>query len=441
LNGMVRDMDETLSLREYYKYCGLAVLLGLSGSMAGAFASNSRFIMAAPASFAKKNFYPEPFQVIIWAALILSPLAGAWLSAHMPFKKRFMALMLAFSLIPGIMNGAIFIAAYHHALPASHFQYTLWHYLPLFGAVAAGMFIPASFTLMFKIVPVHWIGYLLGLLFVLEAGAYFILQVFLSRFHAVLGPDIFIAVPVLFTLLGLAVLLSLKEPEGMETERARSLPVGIFLKSCIDILAEDRIFRRFLFAEWLTVGQVLAAAFLSVFLLQNSGIPAASLSNNYFFIVIGLILGGTALSGITDIYGPRALLLVSQALGVILVLSARLVTPFSPQIAIHALLILSGLTIMTNTVSYTVMCLFSAPTHEKSTYMAIAGVIVFPVLLFLAFLAGYFIKTGFLTLQNLYSVALVTMLVAIGYIYFIVENPVGFKTRDEEKDREYSFES
>jgi hypothetical protein len=436
-------MDETLSLREYYKYCGLAVLLGLSGSMAGAFASNSRFIMATPASFAKKSFYPEPFQVIIWAALILSPLAGAWLSEHLPFKKRFMALMLVLSLIPGIINGAIFIAAYHHMLTASHFQYILWHYLPLLGAVAAGMFVPASFTLIYKIVPVQWVGYLLGLLFVLEAGAYFILQVLLSRFHTVLGSDIFIAVPVLFTLLGLAALLSLKEPEGVEgvkTERAMSLPIGIFLKNCIDILAKDRIFRRFLFAEWLTGGQVIAAAFLSMFLLQNSGIPSATLSNNYFFIIIGLILGGTALSGITDIYGPRALLLVSQALGVILVLSVRMVTPFSPQIAIHALLILSGLTIMTNTLSYTVMCLFSAPTHEKSTYMATAGVIVFPVLLFLAFLAEYSIKAGFLTLQNLYSVALVSMLIAIGYIYFIAENPIGFKTRDEEKEGEDSHE-
>jgi len=417
-------MNNSGNLKEYYKYNVFAFLNGFGGPTWGALT----YYISIPVLFLKylnaSKMQIGLITAIFWAGFAIPQVWAAYASETRTIKKSFMALVVFLASISWLVIG-LFVLLTRGTDPSL----TIWLFLILFAwsCSLTGMFMPANFSLLFKIIPSARLGQLLGIVFAVQFGGLVVAGPVITKIGAVFGEPINYAVLFLLTF-GISIiisliLLSISEPEGERVEGSPS--IGAYLGKCIDIVKADKTLSRFIIGKWLMSGHYVMLAFLLAYRISERGFDPM---NGGWFIslhALGLFIGGFTITRIADIYGPRYMLLTSHLIAVLYVIVAWLL-PTEASWVIFVAFVITGLAQISDNVGYTNMCLFCCPTVDKSTYVAVTNVGVNVFTVPLPIILGLLMDRGVLTYNGTFTIVLIMMVVAIIYILTGMRDPKAF---------------
>jgi MFS family permease len=216
------------------------------------------------------------------------------------------------------------------------------------------------------------------------------------------------------------ILLGIDEPEGEQIPGESSF--GSYLKKCLVILKTDRLFVRFLVAKWLMSGHYVIMAFLLVYLIRFRGFDPLNAGWFSSLYALGLAIAGFTLAKISDLYGPKYMLMTSQLIALVYMTMIWLI-PGNSMVILFIAFVITGLAEMSDNVGYTNMSIFCCPTEDKSTYIAVTNVGVTPFMVILPVVTGRLIDMGILTYQHTFGIAMGMMVAATVYIFLVVKNP------------------
>jgi len=427
-------MSNNSSLKEYYKYDVFAFFNGFGGPTWGALT----YFLAIPVAYLTflnaSKMQIGLITAIFWAGFAIPQVWAAYASETKPIKKSFMAKVVLLSGIAWLVLGL------HILITGSvNENLSIWLFLLLFAwsCSLTGMFMPANFSLLFKIIPTERLGQLLGILFAIQFGGLVVAGPFITKIGGIYGEPVNYAVLFLLTsaisIFISIILLSIKEPEGEPVEGSPSL--GAYLGKCIGVIKTDRTLTKFIIGKWLMSGHYVMLAFLLAYLISEKGFDPMKSGWFTSFHGLGLFIGGFTITRIADKYGPRYMLLTSHIIAVIYTVIAWLV-PSSALWVIFVAFVITGLTQISDNVGYTNMCLLCCPTIDKSTYVAVTniGVNIFTVPL--PIILGLLMDRGILNYTGTFTIVMVMMAAAIIYILTVMKDPKAFvemKTSTQER--------
>jgi MFS family permease len=411
-------------MHEYSKYSLFAVLFGFGGSVNG----SMTYYLGIPAAYlaylGATATQIGSLTAIMWAGFALPQLWAAYSTESWTIKKRFMAAAVFLSSLTWLLIGAgiLFFGAAKSA-------YIIWLFLILYAWAVSwiGMFMPANFSLLFKITPTAHIGHLIGIVFAIQfLGSFvggFAIKSINHSWNEPSNYAVLFLLTVLISAIIACILLWIREPEGESVRPAPSF--GEYLKKCVGVLRTDRLFVRFLVAKWLMSGHYVIMAFLLVYLIREHGFDPRNAGWVSSFNALGLAIAGFTLAKISDMFGPKYMLMTSQVIAVLYVILILLVP--SPGMAILCcIFVITGLAEMSDNVGYTNMSMFCCPTEDKSTYIAVTNVGIIPFMIFLPVFTGKLIDMKLLSYQQTLGIALGMMISAILFILFFLKNPPEF---------------
>lgn len=417
-------MQNDGSMREYSKYSLFAVLFGFGGSVNG----SMTYYLGIPAAYlaylGASASQIGSLTAIMWAGFALPQLWAAYATESWKLKKRFMAAAIFLSSLTWLLTGTgiLFIGALNPAV-------IIWLFLILYAWAVSwiGMFMPANFSLLFKITPIARMGHLIGILFAIQflgsfAGG-FAIKAVNHTWNEPANYTVLFLLTVLISAIVALILLWIREPEGESVRPATSF--GEYLKKCAGVLRSDRLFLRFLVAKWLMSGHYVIMAFLLVYLIREHGFDPRNAGWVSSFNALGLAISGFTLAKISDVFGPKYMLLTSQFIAVLYVVLILLI-PSPGMTILCGIFIITGLAEMSDNVGYTNMSMFCCPTEDKSTYIAVTNVGIIPFMIFLPVIAGKLIDLQIISYRQTIGIALGMMISAILYIFFFLENPPVF---------------
>jgi MFS family permease len=408
-------------MREYLKYSGFAALFGFGGSVNG----SMTYYLGIPAAYLAYLGAGATqiglLTAIMWAGFSIPQLWAAYATEARTVKKRFMASALILSSLTWLLvGGGILVYG------AAKSSLLVWIFLLVYAWAVSwiGMFMPANFSLLFKITPTAHLGHLIGIVFAIQflgsfAGG-FAINAINRAWNAPGNYTVLFLLTVAISIIIAGILLWIREPEGESVRPAPSF--GDYLKKCAVILRTDRLFLRFLVAKWLMSGHYVIMAFLLVYLIRTHGFDPRNAGWIVSFNALGLALAGFTLAKISDAFGPKYMLLTSQLIAVLYV-SLVLFVP-SPSLPLLCLIfVITGLAEMSDNVGYTNMSLFCCPTEDKSTYIAVTNVGIIPFMILLPMLIGRMIDLKFIGYEQTLFIALGMMISAIFFILLFLDNP------------------
>jgi len=418
-------MTGNKSLREYYKYDVFAFLLGFGGTVRGGMTVYMGIPIAYMTFLGASSMQIGLVSAIFWAGFAFPQLYGAYAWESKPVKKRYMAWSLILSSL-----GFLFTGIYIVLTGAANESLSIWLFLILFAwaCVVGGVYIPANFTLLYKIIPTSRLGQLLGIMFSIQFGG-----LFLSGFairavnnsHAEpMNYAVLFILTFVITIAASLVVFALSEPEGEIVKSAPSF--GAYIGKLANVYRTDRLFSKFIIGKWLMSGHYVMIAFLLSYLLRERGFNP---SNAGWFSALngfGLFIGGFTITKIADVYGPKYMLITAQAFAILYTLIAWLVPTTSPVI-IFAAFIITGLAQISDNVGYTNMSLLCCPTEDKSTYVAAVNIGIILPLIFLPIIMGKLMDLGVFSYNGMFATAVVMMIVAIIYLSTVVRNPEAYQ--------------
>lgn len=417
-------MADNQSLREYYKYCVFAFIFGFGGTVWG----GMTYFLGQPPAYL--NFLKaSPAQIgaisaIFWAGFAFPQVWAAYKSESLTIKKNFIAGSI-------VLSGIGFLAAGIHILitGAENAALSIWIFLLCYAWACAicGLYIPANFALLFKIIPSERLGQLLGRMFAIQFGGIFVSLLAVTAIANAFGEPtryaVLFIITFVMTLIAALVIASLKEPEGEAVQSAPSL--FAYIGKLFKIYKTDALFSKFIVGKWLMSGHYIMQAFLLTFLLQERGFNPDNSGWFASFNGLGLVIGGFTITKIADIYGPKYMLITSQIMAVIYTLIAWLIPSINPVFVIGAFII-TGLAQISDNVGYSNMSLFCCPTEDKSTYVAAVNIgIILPMVL-LPIIIGKLMGAGVFGFNGVFAISVIMMVAAILYILTVVENPKSF---------------
>ncbi|HDY89467.1 MAG TPA: MFS transporter [bacterium] len=417
-------MGNNTNLKEYYKYNVFAFLIGFGGPTWGAFT----YFFAIPVVYLTflnaSKMQIGLITAIFWAGFSIPQVWAAYASETKKIKKTFMAAVI---LLAGI--AWIILGLYIMLTRGANTSLSIWLFLLFFAwsCSLTGMYMPANFSLLFKIIPTERLGQFLGIIFAIQFGAFVIAGPVITKIGSAFGEPMNYALMFLLTfiisVLCAIVLLTIKEPEGELVEGSQSF--GAYLGKCINVIKTDRILTKFIIGKWLMSGHYVMLAFLLAYRISERGFDPMKSGWFNSFHAIGLIIGGFTITKIADIYGPKYMLLTSHILAIIYVIIAWLI-PSPASWIIFAAFIFTGITQISDNVGYTNMCLFCCPTKDKSTYVAVTNVGVNIFTVPLPIILGLLMDKGILNYNSTFILVMVMMVAAIIYILTVMENPKAF---------------
>ncbi|HUT63667.1 MAG TPA: MFS transporter [Anaerolineae bacterium] len=417
-------MANNESLKEYYKYDVFAFLLGFGGTVWG----GMTYFLGIPVAFLAflnaSSFQIGLITAIFWAGFAFPQIWAAYASESMAIKKRFIAWVLLLSSL-GFLAAGIYIAV----TGAVNQSLSIWLFLILFAwaCVLGGLYIPANFTLLFKIIPSLRLGQLLGIMFAIQFGGIFVSGFAISTINRSFAEPMNYAVLFILTffitIIACLVMFALSEPEGEAVKSAPSL--GAYIGKLITIYRTDKLFSKFIVGKWLMSGHYVVMAFLFYFFLQERGIGSAYSAWPSALNGLGLFIGGWTITKIADVYGPKYMLITSQIIAIIYTLMAWFIPSTGIFLFIVAFII-TGLAQISDNVGYTNMSLFCCPTVDKSTYVAAVNIGIILPMIFLPMIMGKLMDWGLFGFNGTFAISIVMMLAAIIYILTVVENPKAY---------------
>lgn len=417
-------MANNNSLREYYKYNVFAFFNGFGGPSWGALT----YFLAIPVAYLTfldaSKMQIGLITAIFWAGFAIPQVWAAYASETKRIKKKFMATVL-------MLAGAawLILGIYIFVTKSLNTQLSIWLFLLLFAwsCSLAGMYMPANYSLLFKIIPTSRLGQLIGIALAIQFGGIVVAGPAITKITGTFSEPLNYAV--LFILTAVisvfisVILLSIKEPEGEETKGSPSL--GAYIGKCFDIFKTDKTLLKFIIGKWIMSGHYVMMAFLLAFLMSERGFPREQAGWFASLNALGLFIGGFTITKIADIYGPKQMLLTSHLIAVLYMVVAWLIPSTSTMVFFIAFVI-TGLAQISDNVGYTNMCLLTCPTLDKSTYVAVTNVGVNIFTVPLPIILGKLMDKEILTYTNTFTIVLIMMIAAIIYILTIMENPKAF---------------
>jgi MFS family permease len=417
-------MNNKENLREYYKYNVFAFFNGFGGPTWGALTYYLSIAVAFLTFLKASSMQIGLVTAIFWAGFAIPQIWAAYVSETKTIKKGFMAKVVTLAGLAWIV-----LAVYIFITKASSASFTIWLFLILFlwSCSFTGMFMPANFSLLFKIIPSSRLGKLLGIIFAIQFGGLVIAGPVISTINRSSSEPMNYAIMFLLTgiiaLVISLILLSIKEPEGDKIQG--SLSLRAYLGKCFDIVKTDKTLSRFIIGKWLMSGHYIMLAFLLAYLIKERGFNPLSAGWFTSFHALGLFIGGFTITKIADIYGPKYMLLTSHLIAVIYTLIVWLIPTTSP-VVIFVAFVITGLAQNSDNVGYTNMCLFCCPTIDKSSYVAVTNVGVNLLTVPLPIILGRLIDIKILTYSGMFTLILIMMVAAIIYILTIMKDPKAF---------------
>ncbi len=429
-------MGNNTNLKEFYKYNVFVFLSGFGGPTWGAFT----YFFAIPVVYLTfldaSKMQIGLITAIFWAGFSVPQVWAAYASETKTIKKTFMAAVI---LLAGI--AWIILGLYIMLTKSANTGLSIWMFLIFFAwsCSLTGMYMPANFSLLFKIIPTERLGQFLGIIFAIEFGAFILAGPVITKIGTAFGEPMNYALLFLLTfitsVLCAIVLLSIKEPEGEVVEGSRSF--GAYLVKCVNVIKTDKTLKKFIIGKWIMSGHYVMLAFLLAYRISERGFDPMKSGLFNSFHAIGLIIGGFTLTKIADIYGPKYMLMTSHIIAIIYTIIAWLI-PSPASWIIFAAFILTGLTQISDNVGYTNMCLLCCPTEDKSTYVAVTNVGVNIFTVPLPIIIGLLMDKGLLNYNRTFTLVVVMMAVSIIYILTVMENPKSFIEMKAAKNQERS---
>ena len=108
-------------------------------------------------------------------------------------------------------------------------------------------------------------------------------------------------------------------------------------------------------------------------------------------------------------------------MGVVLVLFAKSAFLF------YFVWIFAGFAQICNNIGYSNMALLSCPIQDKSSYIGLVNLSVFPFVVVLPMIVGALIGKGILTYTGTFVISMALMVITMVYFAFFVDNPAEFK--------------
>ncbi len=416
----------TGGLREYWKYNIGALLFGFGGSVWG----GMTYYMGIPVAFltflnATKTQIGL-VTAIYWLGFALPQTWAAYMSENRPIKKNFIAGAFFLTSIPWLLYGIyIFLTG------ATNAAFSIWLFLfaYLAACLTVNLYIPANYTLLFKIIPTAQLGLLLGVQFTFRYGGTFF-SGFATRglqkqYDAPYSFAIIFIATFIFSALSALIIMLLKEPEGDLVKRDASF--GAYLKKCVNIVKTDRLLVKFFIGKWLMSGHNVMMAFLLAYLIQERGFDRANAGWFSALYGLGLAIGGSTITRIADRYGPTYMMATAQMFAIVYTLIAWFVPSTGPWV-FFAAFIVTGLAQISDNVGYTNMILLCCPSKDKSTYVAVANMGVIPFMALLPILFGKLMDMNLIPFQGVFGIAISMMIAAILYLVFVLDNPPAFNS-------------
>jgi len=412
------------SLKEYFKYNVFAFIFGFGGSVNGSMTYYLGIPVAYLAYLGASVTQIGSLTAILWAFFSIPQLWAAYATETKSIKKRFMVSAVILSSLSWLIIG-VNILLFSNATPV----FSIWLFLILFAwaVTMIGMFMPANFSLIYKITPTEKLGHLIGILFAVQFIGTFVGGFAIQAINTEFIKPVNYAVLFLLTFVistGISgILLWIREPESEKIQAEPSFTH--YLSKCLTVLRTDTLFTRFLVAKWLMSGHYVMMAFILVFLIKERNFDPLNAGWFSSLYALGLAISGFTLAKISDVYGPKYMLITSQLIAIVYTAIIWLV-PSAGLPLIFVAFIITGLSEMSDNVGYTNMCLFCCQSEDKSTYVAVTNVGVIPFMVILPIVVGRLIDTGILTYERTFALAMGMMISAIIYILIVVKNPPGY---------------
>lgn len=417
-------MGEVKNLREYWKYNIIALLFGVGGSVWGGMTYYFGIPVAYLTLLNASKTQIGLVTAIFWLGFALPQTWAAYASEAKAIKKHYIAWAFLLSSLPWLVYGLYILLTRAANAPVS-----IWLFLILYiwACLTINLYIPANYTLLFKIIPTAQLGLLLGVQFTFRYGGTFLSGFALKAFNKYIpAPDnyavIFIAT-FLISVLSALLILILKEPEGTTSKSAPSF--GAYLAACVRVLKTDHLLVKFLVGKWLMSGHNIMMAFLLAYFIQERGFDRASSGWFSALYGLGLAIGGSTITRIADKFGPKYMMATAQIFAIIYTIIAWF-APNAGTMIFFTAFILTGFAQISDNVGYTNMCLLCCPTPDKSTYVAVTNLGIIPFMALMPILAGKLMDKGILTFHGTFTLALCMMVIAILYLVFVLENPKSF---------------
>jgi len=417
-------MANSDSLREYYKYVVFAFLLGFGGTVWG----GMTYFMGIPVAYMKylnaSSTQVGLISAIFWAGFAFTQIWAAYSTEAKPIKKWYIGWCLILSSVGFLVSGIYIVLT---GSVNQSLSITLFLLLFLWATAIGGLYIPANFTLLFKIIPTDRLGNLLGIMFAIQFGGIFLsgfaIKAINNSFAEPMNYAVLFILTFFITIAACLVMFALKEPEGEATKTSPTF--GAYLGKLVNIYKEDKLFSRFIVGKWIMSGHYIMVAFLLYFFLQERGMDPSNSGWSSALNGLGLFIGGFTITRIADAYGPKYMLITSQIVALVYTLIAWLVPGVNPGIFMAAFLV-TGLAQISDNVGYTNMTLFSCPTMDKSTYVAAVNIGIILPMIFLPMIIGKFMEMGLFGFNGMFTISAVMMVAAILYIWKFVDNPKAF---------------
>lgn len=423
---------------------------GFGGPVWGAFAAYYGPLMALLVCLGASAFYNGVVNALFWLGFILTQVPAAYYSERLRFKKKAMAVIFLFAGACMLLFGLLLLMT-----GGGNLKLMLGAFIVCYGlaTIISGSATPLIFTLLFKIIPPPKLGSWLGIYFMIASvggilGGFVVNRIITIGYPAAYEV-LFIGTFVFSVAMAVAVWL-INEPEGELAPQKENFTV--YLGHLLNILKSDKNLVRFFFGMWLAVGHYIVLTFYSTYAVKEVGIAQAETGTFVSMNLIGwtlaslgplfivliplgwiMKLAGSKLTvpsnifsagWIADKYGPKQTLIAFQAValvGVVLVLFAKSALLF------YFVWIFAGFAQICNNIGYSNMALLSCPIQDKSSYIGLVNLSVFPFVVVLPMIVGALIGKGILTYTGTFVISMALMVVTMVYFAFFVDNPAEFK--------------
>jgi len=335
------------------------------------------------------------------------------------------------------------------------------------GNIIYGCAMPSQFALFNKIVPANKLGSLLGIMFVSNSiagivGGMVVKAAFQRWPVNNTDPDFsltafkFLFVSAFFLMLMATLsLISIKEEEGEPVEKKESfakyvLGIAVYLKRDPNLI-------KFFIGKNLMFGQFVTKLFYVTYAVVQLGVNPENAGTFISCFLFGFFVSGLTLAKLADRYGPKFLLVLSQALALTGVLGAIfpsaaavvvtpvftfgyaflniILGPFDIHLILepgyhtvfYAVFFFGGLSQICDNVGYSNMAFQSCPIDDKTTFIGFVNLFTFIMPVIMPFVFGWFEAAGYVSIRAIFIINAFVMIVAMLWITFMVDNPEGFK--------------
>ena len=469
MNREISPSEKERYIGDFLKILTNAFLIGIGGLPWGAFVAYFGVLTFFVISLGYGGFGIPLVNAIFWLGFALPQLPAAYFFEANPIKKNWFALLQLIGSLMFLAFGIFMIIVGDSNTFVIFLMFIVFYTL---GCLATGGSAPLNYALLCKIVPAEKLGKLLGIFFVFTTFASIIgggiVTKVMGRWPVEQSDTNFslTAYKVLFmsgfliVLAGSIILLFVKEKKGKKIQKKENFVT--YLKVTFRILGEDKNLTNFIIAKNLMFGFFVSFLFYAKLAASEYNVAAKNAGLFIAFYYGGMVVAGLTLARLADRYGPRLLLVLSQVLALAAVICAVyaegtgtianplltsaykifnvVLIPAGFGISVEAgyhnvfyfVFFIAGLSQICDNVGYSNMCFLSCPIEDKTTYIGLVNLFVFIMPVIMPFVFGGLVSSEVLSIKAAFLINGASMIIAIFWILFKVENPAGFKKLKEQ---------